>query len=163
MYTFFLLASIFFFFLWGLKKPGMVWPIIKQSTLSKVMLCFFIPHICPIVLQSEIADVRQTLLGILYIAERHTPWMEQADLFIYRAWLLITHCCLYKKVTRQQFYGMPTGSVIVWFSHLKVWVWRCNRTVLSENLHTFVGKYNAFSWIMQDFSYFFTKKKDKVL
>ena len=37
--------------------------------------------------------------------------------FFYCTWLLIVHTIYIKKVTRQQIYGMPTGSVIVWFGH----------------------------------------------
>ena len=54
----------------------------------------------------------------LFTTELHSSWTEQLDLLFYRAWLLIAHCCLYKKVTRQQIYGMPTGSVIVWLDNL---------------------------------------------
>ena len=39
------------------------------------------------------------------------------DLLLYRTWF-ITYCCLYNKMTCQQIYGMPTGSVIVWLDNL---------------------------------------------
>ena len=49
----------------------------------------------------------------LAMAARSGNWFFK---FLYRAWLLIVaHSCLYKKVTRQQIYEMPTGSIIVRF------------------------------------------------
>ncbi len=42
---------------------------------------------------------------------RHSA--QKKNGFFYCTWLLIAHTVYIKKVTRQQIYGMPTGSVIV--------------------------------------------------
>jgi len=54
------------------------------------------------------------MAGLRFLYERVLLFLNRVShLFFYRAWFLIAYCCIVKKVSRQQIYGMPTGSVIV--------------------------------------------------
>lgn len=54
------------------------------------------------------------MAGLRFLYGRVLHFLNRVShLFFYRAWFLIAYCCIVKKVSRQQIYGMPTGSVIV--------------------------------------------------
>ena len=55
----------------------------------------------------------------------------------------VTHCYLYKKVTRQQIYGMPTGSVIAWFglSYPRIFLFSAANIMLFGRICNFFSKF----------------------